>query len=106
VVPRRLSTDPTIRDLEWPFYVKFCFAQIGLDFLREFRKHNRAKINKGIYRSILSAAKCSALTLVLRFVRLFARVLQFLMKIFVRPESIRRSGYLSKIGLQNTAITA
>jgi len=32
LVPYRLSTDSKIRDLEWPFCVKFCFAPACLDF--------------------------------------------------------------------------
>ena len=39
VVPLRLSTDPKICDLEWPFYFKFCFrAGTSRIFLHGFRK--------------------------------------------------------------------
>ena len=45
----------TLNDTEWPFYVKFCFEQIRLEFLLGYFENNCVKTNKG--RPMLPAAE-------------------------------------------------
>jgi len=72
-------------DLKWPFYLKFCFAQVRLEFLREFRKQLH-KNNKG--RPTLSATAMFSMDFNFWRCKVYVnirRVLRFFIKISVRP---------------------
>jgi len=70
------SKNVTLDNLEWPFYVKFCFcASTSRIFLRGFEKQYCVKTNKD--RPIPSAKKCSSFW---RY-KVYAGVLQIFTKI-------------------------